>query len=140
VILIGLVLLIVAAVFGLDLLWKNTFPVNDTLVFGQSLGIHTARGFFLVGVITGAVLLLGISLILSGIHRKGRKVIQRRKDKKETGKTHEDRDQLAADNADLRRQLDDKHSSPAPAQGEQHATAAGEESSRAGATKTDKSR
>jgi hypothetical protein len=130
-----LVLLIVAAVFGLDLLWKNTFSVNDTVVFGQSLGIHTARGFFLIGVITGAVLLLGVSLILSGIHRKGRKVIQRRKDKKETGKTHEDRDQLAADNADLRDQLDDKHTSPAPAQGEQRATVVSEDSSRAGATK-----
>ncbi len=139
-ILIGLVLLIVAAVFGLDLLWKNTFPVNGTLVFGQSLGIHTARGFFLIGVITGAVLLLGISLILSGIHRKGRKVIQRRKDKKETGKTHEDRDQLVADNAELRRQLDDKHDSGPAEQREQHAPAASEESSRAGATKTDKSR
>ncbi len=38
-IIIGLLLLIVAAIVGLDIGWKNTFQVPDVVLFGQSLGI-----------------------------------------------------------------------------------------------------
>lgn len=55
-IIIGLVLLVAAAIFGLDIVWKNTFQVPDDVLFGQNLGIHRARVFFLVGITTGAVL------------------------------------------------------------------------------------
>lgn len=40
-IIIGLVLLIVAAVFGLDLIWKNHYTIRSPDLFGQTLGIHT---------------------------------------------------------------------------------------------------
>jgi len=134
-ILIGLVLLIVSVIFGLDLLWKNTFPVQDPMVFGQALGIHTARGFFLLGVITGAVVLLGISLILAGMRRKGSKALQRRRDKKEAGKTKESRDELAAENSGLRHELDEQHTTPPPAT--QRPTTPPEQNPRAGATRAE---
>ncbi len=142
-IIIGLVLLIVAVVFGLDLLWKNDFPVQDPLVFGQSLGIHTARGFFLTGVITGAVLLLGIALILSGIRRKGRKIVQRRRDRKEAGAAQESRDPSVSEDAG-RRQREERTAAPSAQPsgtgGEQPRTPASGESSRAGATSTEEPR
>jgi hypothetical protein len=42
VIIIGLVLLVVAAVFGLDLSWKNHYTIRSPALFGQTLGIHNA--------------------------------------------------------------------------------------------------
>jgi len=70
-IIIGLLLLIVAAIVGLDIVWKNTLQVPDVVLFGQTLGIHSARVFFLGGIIVGAVLMLGIALILGGYAAKG---------------------------------------------------------------------
>ena len=82
-IIIGLLLLIVAAIVGLNIVWKNTFQVPDVVLFGQTLGIHSARVFFLAGIIVGAVLMLGIALILGGIRRKGSKALQRRRERKQ---------------------------------------------------------
>jgi len=82
-IIIGLLLLIVAAIVGLDIVWKNTFQVPDVVLFGQTLGIHSARVFLLAGIIVGAVLMLGIALILGGIRRKGSKALQRRRERKQ---------------------------------------------------------
>jgi len=45
-IIIGLVLLIVAAVFGPDLIWKNHYTIRSPDLFGQTLGIHNAAEFF----------------------------------------------------------------------------------------------
>jgi hypothetical protein len=70
-IIFGLVLLIAAAVFGLDLMWKNSYSMRSPALFGQTLGIHNTAVFFLAGAITGAVLLLGIALMLAGLRRKG---------------------------------------------------------------------
>jgi len=42
-------------------------------------GHHGARVFFLAGIIVGAVLMLGIALILGGIRRKGSRALQRRR-------------------------------------------------------------
>lgn len=107
-IIIGVVLVIVAAVFGLDLLWKNSYSITSPTVFGQSLGIHNAGVLFLVGVITGAVLILGIALILAGLRRKGSKAVEHRRERKRANKTADARDGLAADNAALRQELDDQ--------------------------------
>ena len=51
----GLVLLIVAAVFGLDLIWKNHYTIRSPAPFGQTLGIHNAAELFIIGAIAGAV-------------------------------------------------------------------------------------
>ena len=62
-IIIGLVLLIVAAVFGLDLIWKNHYTIRSPALFGQTLGIHNAAELFIIGAIAGAILLLGIAMM-----------------------------------------------------------------------------
>ncbi len=96
-IILGLLLLIVAAIVGLDILWKNTFQVPDVVLFGQTLGIHSARVFFLAGIIIGAVLMLGIALILGGIRRKGSKALQRRRERKQNQSTGRGRTDAVAD-------------------------------------------
>jgi hypothetical protein len=63
VIIIGLVLLIVAAVFGLDLIWKNHYTIRSPALFGQPLGIRNAAELVIIGAIAGAILLLGISMM-----------------------------------------------------------------------------
>jgi hypothetical protein len=70
VIIIGLVLLIGSAVFGLDLIWKNHYTIRSPALFGQTLGIHHAAELFIIGAIAGAVLLLGIAMMLAGLPRK----------------------------------------------------------------------
>lgn len=106
-IIIGLVLLIVAAVFGLDLMWKNTFHIQNPVVFGQSLGIHSAAVFFLVGAITGAVLIFGIALVLGGVRRKGRLAFRHHRERQQASKTQAARSELESDNAALRHELDE---------------------------------
>lgn len=80
-IIIGLVLLIVAAVFGLDLIWKNHYTVRSPALFGQTLGIHNAAEFFIIGAIAGAILLLGIAMMLAGLRRKEARNAGRDRDK-----------------------------------------------------------
>ncbi len=119
-IIIGLVLLIAAAVFGLDLIWKNQYTMRSPALFGQTLGIHNAAAFFIIGVITGAVLLLGIAMMLAGTRRKGIKARQRRAERKEAKNAGRDRDKAQEENEKLHRQLNDDpdtHSSGATASG-----------------------
>ena len=105
-IIIGLVLLIAAAVFGLDLIWKNHYAMRSPALFGQTLGIHNAAEFFVVGAVTGAVLLLGIALLLAGMRRKGTKARQHRAQRKEARNAARERDQAQEENEKLHRQLD----------------------------------
>ena len=104
-IIIGLLLLVAAAVFGLDLIWKNHYTIRSPALFGQTLGIHNAAGFFILGAITGAVLLLGIAMMMAGVRRKGTRARQRRAERKETTNASRDRDQAQQENDKLRRQL-----------------------------------
>lgn len=79
----GLVLLIVAAVFGLDLIWKNQYTIRSPALFGQTLGIHTAAELFIIGAIAGAILLLGVAMMLAGLRRKGTQAKQHRAERTE---------------------------------------------------------
>ena len=118
-IIIGLVLLIVAAVFGLDLIWKNHDTIRSPALFGQTLGIHNAAEFFIIGAIAGAILLLGIAMMLAGLRRKGTKARQHRAERKEARNAGRDCDK-AQENDELRRRLDHDagaHSSGAAAAG-----------------------
>ncbi len=109
-IIIGLVLLVAAAVFGLDLIWKNHYAMRSPALFGQTLGIHNAAVFFIIGAITGAVLLLGIAMILSGLRRKGTKAKQHRQERKEAKNAARERDKAQQENEKLRDQLGhDRH-------------------------------
>jgi hypothetical protein len=105
-ILIGLVLLIGSAVFGLDLIWKNHYTIRSPALFGQTLGIHHAAELFIVGAVAGAVLILGIAMMLAGLRRKGAKAKQHRADRKEARNAGRDRDQAPGENDKLRRRLD----------------------------------
>lgn len=122
-IIIGLVLLIVAAVFGLDLIWKNHYAIRSPALFGQTLGIHNAAEFFIIGAIAGAILLLGIAMMLAGLRRKGAKARRHRADRKEARNADRDRDKAQEENDERRRRLD--HDAGARSSG---ATAAGEKS------------
>ena len=106
-ILIGLVLLIVAAVFGLDLIWKNQYTIRSPALFGQTLGIRNAAEFFIIGAIAGAILLLGIAMILAGLRRTGAKAKQHRAERKEARNARRDRDKAQEENDKLRRRLDE---------------------------------
>ena len=114
-IIIGLLLVIAAAVFGLDLMWKNTFQIRNPVVFGQSLGIHSASVFFLVGAITGAVLMLGIALVLLGVRRKGRLAVRHHRERQQASSTQAARTELESDNAALRHELDEQQTGSPPA-------------------------
>jgi uncharacterized protein HemY len=92
VIIIGLVLLIVAAVFGLDLIWKNHYTIRSPASFGQTLGIHNAAEFFIIGAIAAAILLLGIAMMLAGLRRKGAEAKRHRAERKEARNAGRDRD------------------------------------------------
>jgi uncharacterized protein HemY len=105
-IILGLLLLIVAVIVGLDLIWKNHFTIRSPALFGQTLGIHNAAEFFILGVIVGAVLLLGIAMILAGMRRKGVKARQHRAERKEAKAARHDRDQVQEENEKLHRRLD----------------------------------
>jgi hypothetical protein len=114
-IIIGLVLLIAAAGFGLDLVWKNQYSVRSPELFGQTLGIHNAAVFFVIGAITGAVLLVGLALLMAGLRRKGSKARQRRQDRREARNASLERDRAQEENEKLRRQLEQDGTSPSEA-------------------------
>lgn len=105
-IIIGLVLLIAAAGFGLDLIWKNSYAIKAPHVFGQALDIHHASTFFIAGAVTGAAVLLGIALLMAGLRRKGSKAKQHRQDRKEAKNAGRERDKVQKENENLRQRLD----------------------------------
>ncbi len=109
-IIIGLVLLVVAVIFGVDLIFTNSHHIASPAIFGQSLGFTNEATLFVVGVITGAVLLLGIVLLLSGMRHKGAKAIRRHHEDKAAKNTRSERDRLASDNEHLRGELAQQHS------------------------------
>lgn len=78
-IIVGLILVVAGVVFGIDVAVKNRFPVRDIEVFGSTLGFHHAEQIFVLGVITGAAILLGLALLVAGIVRsRSRNVAVRR--------------------------------------------------------------
>ena len=108
-IIIGLVLLVAAAVVGLDLVWKNHFAIRSPALFGQTLGIHSAAAFFVVGAICGAVVILGFALMLAGLRRRGRKAKQHRIERKDARQTRRERDRVQQENDRLRNQAGNDH-------------------------------
>jgi hypothetical protein len=85
---------------------ENHYTIRSPTLFGQTLGIHNAAEFFIMGAMAGAILLLGIAMILAGLRRKGAKAKQHRADRKEARNAGRDRDKAQEENDELRRQLD----------------------------------
>lgn len=91
-IVIGLLVLIIAAAFGIDLIWKNDVHIANPTVFGERLGIHSAASLFVIGAITGAAFLLGVALLLWGVRRKGAHALSRHHERTEARGLREDRE------------------------------------------------
>ena len=99
---LGFILVAAGAVFGLDLLWKNSYRLHTIDVFGQSLGVSSTRWLFLVGVIVGAAIVLGVILLIAGLGRKGAKAVSTHKGHRQN---RQERQDLEARNEDLRNRL-----------------------------------
>ena len=66
---LGIVLAVVSGVFALGVVLSNT-STTQAEAFGVSLSNVSLGGLFLAGVVTGAVLLIGLTLMLAGAARK----------------------------------------------------------------------
>ena len=97
----GLLLVLAAGAVTLGIALSNTDPVAASL-FGVSLDNVSVGGLFLTGVVAGAVLVLGIALLLLG---GARKRSRRVKTKRTIRATRSEKEQLAEENATLRAQL-----------------------------------
>jgi TRAP-type C4-dicarboxylate transport system permease large subunit len=69
-VLIGFVLLVGAAIVGVDVAASNNFAI-DVDAFGQTIATSLA-GLFVAGVVTGTVAALGIMLMRDGAARRKR--------------------------------------------------------------------
>jgi len=92
---IGLLLLVVAVAFSVDLVWKNHLHIGNPTVFGERLGIHSGGSLFVLGAIVGAVALLGLAVLAWGLRRTGARVVGRRHERGELRRLRQDRDQPA---------------------------------------------
>jgi hypothetical protein len=94
-IIVGVLLIVAGAAFGIDVAVKNRFPVSDLEVFGSTLGFHHAEQIFLLGAVTGAVILLGLVLLIAGtVRRRSKNGADRRQPRgfAENDQRAEDRD------------------------------------------------
>ncbi len=98
---LGLVLLVLAALLTLGIALSNTDPANAA-AFGVTLSNVSLGGLFVVGVVTGAVAMLGLTLFLGGsLRRRHKKVALKREVKSVRGET----ETLAEENARLTSEL-----------------------------------
>ena len=117
---LGLILLVVSGVFTLGVVLSNTDPVNAS-AFGVSLTNVSLGGLFLAGAVAGLVLMLGLAMMVAGAARKR----HRRVETKRTVKgVRSEREQLAAENEQLRSELASTQSTPAGQVGETTAASA----------------
>jgi lysylphosphatidylglycerol synthetase-like protein (DUF2156 family) len=105
-IIIGLLVLIAALIFGVDLVFQNhSHHITSPVVFGQSLGVTNRAAVFIIGAITGAAILLALVLMASGIRHRSTKAATHRMERKEAKGTRGQRDKLVSDNERLRSDL-----------------------------------
>ncbi|MGH9301437.1 MAG: hypothetical protein ACRD0I_05470 [Acidimicrobiales bacterium] len=78
-IVLGLLVLIAAAIFGVDVGLKNSYHILSPTAFGNSLNINSAHGLFIVGVITGGGFMLGLLLMVGGAGRNGAHIMRQRR-------------------------------------------------------------
>jgi hypothetical protein len=111
-IIVGLLLLIAALIFGVELVFGNHhLDAHSPVVFGQSLAVHNEAALFVVGVITGAAILIGLSLIASGFRFRGARAATRYRDNSELVAARDERDALAAENVNLKAELERERAS-----------------------------
>lgn len=101
-IIVGLVLVVAGAAFGIDVAMKNRFSVRDVEAFGSSLGLHHAEQIFILGAITGAVILLGLALMIAGISRNSSRTAAHRRQRRDLGETNQQAADTNAENQRMR--------------------------------------
>jgi membrane protein implicated in regulation of membrane protease activity len=99
---LGLLLLLASGALTAAVVLANT-DVVVVAAFGQTATGLTLGGLFLAGVITGAIAILGITMILAGA---GRRRARRVELKREVEDVRGERESLAEENTRLRRELE----------------------------------
>lgn len=106
---LGLLLILAAVLFGADVILENTQPFSGT-IFNQTITNLSLGGIFLAGAVTALALALGLWLVLGGAARKRRKQVQRKSRLRET---ESQKETLAEENARLARQLEQERKTKA---------------------------
>ena len=113
-IIIGVLLVAAALVFGVDLIFQNHhYHVITPTVFGEGLGFHSEAPIFIVGMITGAAIVLGFALVVLGIRHPGVRAGGQRRDRRDVREARDQRDDLGAQNQALRCELE-REQAPVP--------------------------
>jgi Mg2+/citrate symporter len=105
VIILGTILLVLAAIVILGTVFTNGTDAPDLSVLGISISNVSVGGLFLAGVITGAVAMFALSLLLGGGARKRHKAVER---KREVKGARTQAESLEQENARLRDELQTK--------------------------------
>lgn len=101
---LGLLLVLAAVIFGADVVLENTQHSGGT-IFNQTVDNLSLGGIFLAGAVTALILALGLWLVLGGAARKRRKRVARRSTLRET---QTQKETLAEENSRLARQLEEE--------------------------------
>ena len=109
-VLLGAILLVLCLVLGAGVVLSNT-EATSAEAFGVSVTNVSLGGFFLVGVIIGAVAVLALGMLLGGAARKRRK---RTALKREVRAARGEQETLAERNARLEAELERERSSAYP--------------------------
>jgi hypothetical protein len=105
VVVLGLLLVLLSGALALGVVLSNTDPVSAS-AFGVTLSNVSVGGLFLVGAVTGVVLMLGLVMLLAGAARKrSRRVATKR----QVRNVRSEKEQLAEENAELRARLADPY-------------------------------
>ena len=98
---LGLLLLLAAGALSAAVVLANTDAVA-VAAFGQSATGLTVGGLFLAGAVTGAVAILGLTMMLAGLSRRRARRVGL---KREMRDARDERETLAEENARLRDEL-----------------------------------
>ena len=114
IIIIGLVILVVAAIAGLEAVLGNAGHGHALTTPFSMLGYHvtgSTGALFLYGIVVGAVAMLGLALLLGGARRSSRRGTDARRSlrqsRRETTAVSQDRDDLMGQRDDLMGQRDE---------------------------------
>ena len=109
-VLLGAILLVVCLVLSAGIFFSNTDAITAE-AFGVSLSNVSLGGFFLTGVIVGALAVLALGMLLGGAARKRRK---RAALKREVRAARGEQETLAERNARLEAELERERTSAYP--------------------------
>ena len=111
-VLLGAILLVLCLVLGAGIVLSNTDAITAE-AFGVSLSNVSLGGFFLAGVVIGALAVLALGMLLGGAARKRRK---RTALKREVKTARGEQETLAERNARLEAELERERTSAYPPQ------------------------